>query len=102
MNPEIKAKWLEALCGGKYQQGKNVLRSQDDKYCCLGVLADIIAPTGWASSVACFVHESGGYMPSLAVCEAAGITKGQAFKLANMNDDELPFPEIAEYIEANL
>lgn len=47
MNPEIKQKWITALRSGEYKQGKNVLRSNDDCYCCLGVLCDVyIKETG--------------------------------------------------------
>jgi len=38
---EIKTKWLEALRSGKYEQGAGHL-CKNDKYCCLGVLCDII------------------------------------------------------------
>lgn len=40
MNPEVKAKWLEALRSGKYKQGKEFLK-RGNKFCCLGVLCDI-------------------------------------------------------------
>lgn len=47
MNPEVKAKWVEALRSGKYLQGKHSLRTVDDKFCCLGVFCDVIDPTAW-------------------------------------------------------
>ncbi len=40
MNADIKAKWLEALRSGEYQQGRRQLR-KGDTYCCLGVLCDL-------------------------------------------------------------
>lgn len=40
MNQEIKAKWIEALRGGEYQQGKGFLKSKEG-FCCLGVLCDV-------------------------------------------------------------
>lgn len=40
MTPEFKAKWLDALRSGKYQQGQGTL-NRDGKMCCLGVLCDI-------------------------------------------------------------
>lgn len=46
MDPGVKALWLEALRSGKYEQGNSVLRTGDDKYCCLGVLCDIAAKAG--------------------------------------------------------
>ena len=45
MNPEIKAKWLEALKSGKYKRGscalKPAISKGDESYCCLGVLCDV-------------------------------------------------------------
>ena len=53
MNPEVKAKWVEALESGEYVQGRRVLHNEDDDtYCCLGVLCAIaeaegvVQPTG--------------------------------------------------------
>src|SRR6185503_10300407 len=59
MNPEFKAKWLEALRSGRYQQATDVLRDESNCFCCLGVLADIIDPTGWSPTVA-EIEEAGG------------------------------------------
>lgn len=41
-------KWLEALESGEYKQGEGLLRSHDDRYCCLGVALAIrpIVPGG--------------------------------------------------------
>lgn len=44
MNPEAKEKWLTALRSGHYAQGRVVLRSENDRYCCLGVLAHEMEP----------------------------------------------------------
>lgn len=41
MNKQIKARWIKALRSGKYKQGVGVLRTEDNKYCCLGVLCDL-------------------------------------------------------------
>lgn len=41
MNPEVKQMWLDALRSGEYKQGRGVLRTPDDEYCCLGVLCDL-------------------------------------------------------------
>jgi hypothetical protein len=45
LKPSIKKRWLKALRSGKYQQGTNSLQTIEDgiaKFCCLGVLRDII------------------------------------------------------------
>lgn len=41
MNKEIKARWIEALRSGNYEQGRYNLRRRDE-FCCLGVLCDIV------------------------------------------------------------
>lgn len=41
MNPEVKQLWLEALRSGEYQQGREKLRDDKDRYCCLGVLCEL-------------------------------------------------------------
>lgn len=41
MNPEVKAKWLEALRSGEYKQARHTLRSCNGGFCCLGVLSDV-------------------------------------------------------------
>lgn len=46
MSPELKTRWLEALRSGEYKQGRAYLR-KDDKFCCLGVLCDLIDSTQW-------------------------------------------------------
>lgn len=46
MNKDIKAQWVAALRSGEYEQGNSVLRTPDDKFCCLGVLCDLAAKAG--------------------------------------------------------
>jgi len=41
MKKNIANMWIKALTSGKYKQGKYVLRSKDNKFCCLGVLCDL-------------------------------------------------------------
>lgn len=44
MKPEHKEriqKWVNALRSGNYKQGTKVLKTQDNKFCCLGVACDI-------------------------------------------------------------
>lgn len=40
MNPQIKARWVEALRSGEYPQGKGYL-NRNGQYCCLGVLCEL-------------------------------------------------------------
>lgn len=45
MDPKIKKRWIKALLSGKYKQGREVLKTGDGKYCCLGVLCELYAAT---------------------------------------------------------
>lgn len=63
MKAELKAKWVEALRSGKYQQGTNYLKRTDTPnnepvYCCLGVLCDISGKGTWNQHNE-FVEEDG-------------------------------------------
>lgn len=43
LEPEFKAKWVEALRSGKYEQGWRGLYDKDhNRYCCLGVACFIL------------------------------------------------------------
>ena len=41
MNKELIKKWVAELRSGKYKQGKGLLR-HNGRYCCLGVLGDVL------------------------------------------------------------
>ena len=43
---ELKDKWLEALRSGEYSQTTETLKDENG-FCCLGVLCDVIDPDGW-------------------------------------------------------
>ena len=47
MDAGLKKDWLKALRSGKYKQGKHYLRDQDNAFCCLGVLCELIDPNRW-------------------------------------------------------
>lgn len=90
MDANLKAKWIEALRGGEFKQCTTVLC--DDKteeypmYCCLGVLCVVAHMPPDAESYAQLNYMVGGYQP-----------------LVNLNDEEgKSFPEIADWIEANI
>lgn len=102
MNAELKAKWIEALRSGRYEQGRERLRS-DDGFCCLGVLCDVYDSSQWVTD-----PELGGYLYDKAYAflptflpafAALGPTEAT---LAGLNDEGKSFVEIADYIEANL
>lgn len=106
LKPEIKKAWLEALRSGKYVQGHQALRTADSRYCCLGVLCDVVNPNDW--------HSSGPFAWTYGVEGDIGVTPkalrtdvqldaDAENKLINMNDvDGADFEHIAQYIEQNL
>lgn len=118
MNAELKAKWVEALRSGKYQQGRAVLRNAEDQMCCLGVLLDVDAPDGWSSCVtnipgeiAHRLHERGSYSGDFlhvdyrkSIGLTAEMEDGEtiAHRLAAMNDEGQSFAQIADFIEQNI
>lgn len=107
MNPEVKAKWLEALRSGEYEQGKGELR-RGDTYCCLGVLCNISQLGRWNP------YDSGAYsfnvdsnLPAFGMLPKSISVWSELFvdnqnRLGQMNDGGASFPEIADWIEANL
>ena len=115
LDPEIKAKWLEALRSGKYEQGKGCLRDHEGKYCCLGVLADIVDPEGWGRPVIDLFEfeieedEMAIYDPDAWYGRAATICRQDILNemiqvgLYEMNDSGLfTFEDIANIIEEYL
>ena len=120
MNPEIKAKWLEALRSGRYTQAKEQLHIKDDGFCCLGVLCDVLDPTQWKDEYGAMYYcgerstlpdnilmtvELGANrcvsIPSR-VHLAVGYGVSSAKTLAEMNDRGATFEEIADIIEKEL
>lgn len=43
MNSDIKTKWVAALRSGEFKQGREVLRTEKNDFCCLGVLCELFA-----------------------------------------------------------
>ena len=109
MNPEIKAKWAEALRSGKYKQGKIGLYNQEtDGYCCLGVLCEVMAiPHGPVSGSGYLYYKFPDDLTSIELSpntrQEIGLSFSEEGKLISMNDGQgKTFPEIATYIEENL
>lgn len=45
---ELIKDWIDALESGKYAQGRGVLRTKDDRFCCLGVLCALTPAGVWS------------------------------------------------------
>jgi hypothetical protein len=124
LKPEIKEKLITALLSGNYKQGRHTLRTQQDEFCCLGVLCDVIKDDikgEWnlAKSLTTLVDRHSftvgdshreNYPPWRAVefCsenkeETAVLALESAFgQLADRNDRGETFEQIAEYIKEKL
>lgn len=114
MTPEQKEtveKWLKALRSGKYKQGLAQLRSTNDEYCCLGVLADQVPDQRWGdasthySSLSLLVGNASFrcMLPFGALQKWTGLNEELAGKLSAMNDFEnADFNKIADFIEEQL
>lgn len=114
MNIELLDRWLVALRSGDYAQTtRGQLRYIDPHtgipyFCCLGVLCDIADPTGWDPSVSGEHRLGSGYLKSTADDELqlpflfSWSPRVQCQDvLASKNDTGRPFPDIADFIEAN-
>jgi len=120
MNPEIKAKWIEALRSGRYGQCKESLHLEGDGFCCLGVLYDLMDPKGWdkaenqpsGTGYQCAFHKFSVAVLPPDVIKWAGIDylRGDtvliypenSYTLAGLNDNGKTFSEIADVIEREL
>lgn len=123
MNPEVKAKWLEALRSGKYKQGKFMLRNQYDGYCCLGVLCDLYGKeTGveffntktnmLGAPIDQYTFLGSPALPGKEVTDWAGLREnnplvvakdGNRVNLVTLNDQcDTTFAEIADLVEEQL
>lgn len=97
MNASFKKRWVKALLSGKYKQGQGYLRQYNPetdelRFCCLGVLRDIITPSSRATTP----------MMSKFHTKQCGLSSDAQETLADLNDDGWSFKRIAAWIEKNL
>jgi hypothetical protein len=101
-NKGLVKKWVEALRSGKYQQGRSSLRAKgipialaQDKFCCLGVLCDVIDSERWKG---CQWEGKDGYLPS-ETCRKIGLSQHTMRELVDMNDShKVSFDTIATFL----
>ncbi len=94
MNSKLKRKWVSALNGGRYRQGKNRLM-ENGKYCCLGVLRSVNDPADFRKRNFC-------EFLTVDQLKEFGLTHQIQLDLADLNDNEIPFTVIAGFINENL
>ena len=110
MKVGIKKRWLKALRSDEYVQGKNKLvtaAGDYDKFCCLGVLCDVLGEEfeyTAAGSLGVAVNGYGlstGRLPSR-LLEQISMSDDQQQALIHMNDGGQSFKEIANHIAVKL
>ena len=99
MKLAIKKAWITKLRSGRYKQTKNILKNKTG-YCCLGVLRTCL-PAKFKNSEGFDCGEGNGLLTRSAY-DAAGLHHSTGGTLANMNDNDHTFNEIANYIEKRL
>lgn len=104
MNKSLKKKWVKALRSGEYGQGSGLLHDKG-KFCCLGVLADVMGILDGG-----LVYDDAGrcYNGMLPGNRVGGVDPDVQGILVSMNDNHDPlqgpasFHDIADFIEKNL
>lgn len=106
---EFAQKWIEALRSGEYVQGREKLySSKHGSYCCLGVCCKLVGFEDFGE--AHYIQEGDFYynlkrIPNGIPTELIG-TVGNNDLIRNLvalnDDDKYTFPEIADWIEANI
>lgn len=119
MNKEIADKWTKELRSDKYRQGKRMLKTAGNEFCCLGVLCEIYhAETkegkwewgGWNDKKPHFMIDNEVVMSMLPdkvlawaemKDELGSFIGTDKVSLASYNDSGYTFKEIADIIEAD-
>ena len=95
--------WLVALRSGDYKQGRRALRV-GDRFCCIGVAADLVDPDGWSGlGVSWLSGSSWRGKSTLGVTTYIPWMTWEVTWLGmDLNDghERLSFPEIANRMEA--
>ena len=111
MNKRIKNRWIKALRSGEYVQGTDALVTATDagydKFCCLGVLCDVLGLEFVARKDPDYPlllagTRQAGNLPRK-MRDELGINRSQHMELIDMNDRlRYNFEEIADWISKNL
>ena len=121
LNPTVKKRWLDALRSGEYHQGAGRLRTAPsslgggDRFCCLGVLCDVVKDDLGLSWEAITSHPSTIYWMAEGVAyppddvwryvtdtvdvEQLPLPDGAGEPLAAANDSGWTFDRLAAVIE---
>ena len=109
LDPELKKNWLAALRSGDYVKGNHrlcTIDSDGDRYCCLGVLYEILhGKDGWNESRFDDLTQSYVRVTALDSSVTFGhsvITDPHVGELAALNDNSDTFDPVIRYIENHL
>lgn len=98
--------WIAELRSGRRKQGEGALKSTNNTYCCLGVLACVVRDEWKTPKFSMYewigdTKATAGFSDQ--VLKTMGLTREQQTKLWLMNDTEKKsFKEIADYIEQEI
>lgn len=109
-NLEHRQQWIDALKSGKYKKGEGRLKTNDNCYCCLGVLAELNNDLDENNcfkgfSVALLRNHTAGLIRNLNIPSSHeynhyGLNEDIQNKLATINDDYDTFEPVIEAIKA--
>jgi hypothetical protein len=99
----------QSLRSGEYKQGYSQLRTETSRYCCLGVLCDILPNNTWEFVPSRERYHSaipghdpmGLYLPD-SLLEQLNLSGDEQSDLIGLNDNGYTFDEIANVIEEHL
>jgi hypothetical protein len=104
MDQELKDKWLKALRSKEYRGKPGLLKTSNDEYSCIGVLADLLVQEGKASWGESYARTHG-----LIVLRYKGEQSGSLpyelldqlsqFKIRKLENDGATFSQLADWIE---
>lgn len=105
MDKELKQTWVDNLLSGKYKQTQGELHN-DEGFCCLGVLCDVVAPEDWVKDGTIYTNKVNDQNRVGTLSDhflvRVGLSSVGAGLLAHLNDLGNSFEFIAKYIEENL
>ena len=96
LTEELTKKWVKALRSGEYKQGYGILRTENNEYCCMGVLEVIIGSSIGNTYLLVTKNKKRSCV--------RGLPKTMQTRLAKYNDggdatDPRDFAWIADFIE---
>ena len=108
LSSDVKQRWIDALRSGQYLQGQGQLQAIDGKFCCLGVLCEVLGIPAVTIGQRVYYGGCDVALPREAV-QQTGIRNctvvkidGHSYPLPYHNDYGATFEQIAQAIETDL